>query len=105
MITPAGTRRKIVISRHARTRLEQRLPQVDKRQYNQIVNNARYSGKTLSEVSAQCANYIRSITKSNATAIRIYKDAVFVFRGKGKAHQLVTVFPLKEKYAEVSERS
>lgn len=92
------SRKRIVISKHARERLAQRLPQVNPNQYNLIVSNARYLGTTPSKLSAEVSTYINRITKSKSSILRLYKDNVFVFRGKGNGHQLVTVFPLKDKY-------
>ena len=96
MYTP---RSKIVISRHARERLAQRLPQVNPKQYNLIVSNARYLGKVPATLPVEVSTYINRITKSDSSILRVYKDNVFVFRGKGNGHQLVTVFPLKERFS------
>lgn len=90
-------RSKIVISRHARERLGQRLPHVNPKQYNLIVSNARYLGKVPANLPVEVSTYINRITKSDSSVLRLYKDNIFVFRGKGNGHQLVTVFPLKEK--------
>lgn len=94
----ADCRVKIIISNHAMRRLKQRLPELDKKQYNTYVSNARYLGITISNLPEHTAQYLLSIKKTKNTVIRIYKDNVFIFRGLGNGHQLITVFPLKERF-------
>ena len=63
-----------------------------------IVSNARYLGATASTLPKELIYYTKQIMKTKNTVIRIYKDCVFIFRGTNKAHMLITVFPLKERF-------
>lgn len=93
-----NNRRKIVLSKHAVERLTERLPDLDKNQYTMYVSNARYLGETPCKFPKETCNYLYSLKQTRNTIIRVYKGDVFVFRGIGNGHQLITVFKLKEKY-------
>ena len=93
-----NNRRRIVLSKHAVERLIERLPNLDRNQYTVYVSNARYLGKTPCKFPKMTYRYLCSLKQTKNTIIRVYKGDVFIFRGVGKGHQLVTVFKLQERY-------
>lgn len=95
-------RSKIHISKHAKRRLSERVKDVRSCDYNGFVNNARYNGMTLFDLSIKkpkIASYIRqNFTTGKSSQIRFYKGCVFLFGGNnGKAHTLVTVVNLSDE--------
>ena len=88
--------KKIEITEHARQRLMERLPEVNVNQYSQVVQYARYKGKTEYDLKKENPKFasalLRRFRKDNSTEIRVYKNCVFIFFGtKHHARRLKTV--------------
>ena len=88
--------KKIEITEHARQRLMERMPEINIKQYNQIVQCARYKGKTEYDLRKENPIFANALLKrfrrDNSTEIRVYKDHVFVFFGNNRhARTLKTV--------------
>ena len=93
---------KIRITKHARQRLQERMPEIDSSNYAQVVQAARYKGETegsLKKTNPKFAKYISQRFYGNkSTEIRVYKNHVFVFFGsKGHSRVLKTVVDIPEK--------
>lgn len=100
-------RTRVILSHHARRRLSERFPEINKKQYRQLATAARYKGLTaaqLEQSNSNIAEYISTLLKYNSSQIRVYKDIIFIFRGQStNAHVLVTVFGLKDCYKQIQE--
>ena len=93
---------KIKITKHARQRLQERMPEINSSNYAQVVQTARYKGETegsLRKTNPKFAKYISQRFYGNkSTEIRVYKNHVFVFFGsKGHSRVLKTVVDIPEK--------
>ena len=93
-------RKKISITKHAELRMMERMPDVRKKQYQQIVNTARYRGEATARLMAkypEIMQFVKSRKMSNSTVIRLYNDFVFVFKGcENNSRTLITLYPLPE---------
>lgn len=88
--------KKIEITEHARQRLMERMPEVDSSQYAQVVQCARYKGKTASQLKKENPQFAKALMKrfykDNSTEIRVYRNHVFIFFGShGHSRRLKTV--------------
>ncbi len=83
----------ITITSHAKQRLSERLPQVPKTQWEQLVYNARYKGLTDNQINGETKNWVSTtFKKDNSTQLRFYKNSVFIFSGNTHhCRTLVTV--------------
>jgi hypothetical protein len=88
--------KKIEITEHARQRLMERMPEVHSSQYTQVVQYARYKGKTEDQLKKENPAFAKALMKrfykDNSTVIRVYRNHVFVFFGSsGHSRKLKTV--------------
>lgn len=89
-------RKKIEITAHAKQRLSERMPEIQPRDYNRVVQLARYNGKTKHELYLENPAFAKAVfqrfRQNNSTEVRVYKDCVFIFCGnKGHSRTLRTV--------------
>ena len=89
-------RKKIEITNHARQRLSERMPEIQPRDYEKVVQSARYNGKTKHDLLKENPRFAQEVFKrfhkNNSTEVRVYKDHVFIFCGnKGHSRTLRTV--------------
>lgn len=94
-------RGRITITEHAKQRLRERAPQINKNNYSSFVNAARYRGYTRDYLKGRYPDVEKYINErysaNNSTEIRVYKGYVFVFCGNShKARTLRTVVNLPE---------
>jgi hypothetical protein len=88
--------KKINITVHARQRLSERMPEIAPRDYEKVVQMARYKGKTKHELYKENPQFATAVfqrfKQNNSTEVRVYKDHVFIFCGnKGHSRTLKTV--------------
>ena len=88
--------KKIEITAHARQRLSERMPDIQPRDYERMVQSARYKGKTKYDLLKDNPKFAQEVfkrfRKNNSTEVRVYKDHVFIFCGnKGHSRTLRTV--------------
>ena len=88
--------KKIEITAHARQRLSERMPEIQSRDYERVVQSARYRGKTKYDLQKENPEFAQAVfrrfSKNNSTEIRVYRDHVFIFCGnKGHSRTLRTV--------------
>ena len=88
--------KKIEITAHAKQRLLERMPEINPKDYDRVVQSARYKGKTRHDLFKENPKFAHEVFKrfhkNNSTEVRVYKDRVFVFCGnKGHSRTLRTV--------------
>ena len=88
--------KKIEITAHARQRLSERMPAINPKDYDRIVQSARYRGLTEHELFRDNPKFAKEVfkrfRKNNSTEVRFYKDHIFIFCGnKGHSRTLRTV--------------
>ena len=93
--------KKIEITAHAKQRLLERIPEIPPRDYDRVVQSARYKGKTQHELLQENPKFAREVfkrfRKNNSTEVRVYKDHVFIFCGnKGHSRTLRTVVDIPQ---------
>ena len=94
-------RKKIEITTHAKQRLLERMPEVDPRDYDRMVQSARYNGKTEHELFLENPKFAKAVFKrfrqNNSTEVRVYKNHVFIFCGnKGHSRTLRTIVDIPQ---------
>ena len=93
--------KKIEITVHAKQRLSERMPAINPRDYDRIVQLARYRGLTEYELFRNHPRFAKEVFKrfhkNNSTEIRFYKDHIFIFCGnKGHSRTLKTVVDIPQ---------
>ena len=93
--------KKIEITAHAKQRLSERMPDLNFKDYDRIVQLARYKGLTEYELSKDNPKFAREVFKrfscNKSTEIRVYKDHVFIFCGnKGHSRTLRTIVDIPQ---------
>jgi hypothetical protein len=93
--------RKIEITTHAKQRLSERMPEINPRDYERMVQSARYRGLTEHELFKESPKFAKEVFKrfhkNNSTEVRFYKDHIFIFCGnKGHSRTLRTVVDVPE---------
>ena len=94
-------RKKIEITTHAKQRLSERMPNIQPRDYERVVQSARYCGKTQNDLLKESPKFAKEVFKrfgkNKSTEIRVYKDCVFIFCGnKGHSRTLRTVINIPQ---------
>lgn len=94
-------RKKIEITTHAKQRLSERMPEIQPRDYDRVVQSARYNGKTKHELYLENPKFAKAVfqrfRQNNSTEVRIYKDHVFIFCGnKGHSRTLRTIVDIPQ---------
>lgn len=98
--------KKIDITFHAKQRLSERMPEVQPRDYDRVVQLARYNGKTEHDLMKESPKFAREVFKrfkaNNSTEVRVYKDHVFIFCGnRGHSRTLRTVVDIPQYILEL----
>lgn len=93
--------KKIEITAHAKQRLAERMPEIQPRDYERMVQAARYKGLTRYELFKENPKFAQEVfkrfRKNNSTEVRVYKDHVFIFCGnKGHSRTLRTVVDIPQ---------
>ena len=93
--------KKIEITAHARQRLLERMPEIQPRDYERVVQSARYNGKTKHDLLKENPKFAQEVfkrfRKNNSTEVRVYKNHVFIFCGnKGHSRTLRTVVDIPQ---------
>lgn len=93
--------KKIEITAHAKQRLSERMSEIQLKDYNKVVQAARYNGKTKQELLKENPAFAKAVFQrfhqNNSTEIRVYKDHVFIFCGnKGHSRTLRTVVDIPQ---------
>ena len=82
--------KKIEITAHARQRLSERMPEIQPRDYDKVVQSARYKGKTKHDLLKENPKFAQAVfkrfQKNHSTEVRVYKDHVFIFCGNKSLH-------------------
>lgn len=94
-------RKRIEITAHAKQRLAERMPEIQRHDYERVVQSARYNGKTQHDLFKENPKFAQAVFKrfgkNHSTEIRVYKDHVFIFCGnKGHSRTLRTVVDIPQ---------
>lgn len=98
--------KRIIISDHAKQRLEERVPWIESHNYKSFVRAARYNGMGEAQIYKQnpefgrwfSAHYLKNQVNKE---VKLYKDLVFVFHNPSKgrgARILKTVMDVPETW-------
>lgn len=92
----------ITVSTHSKERIIERVSGIDTvAEAKKTAKQAWASGKTIKayENFPKFFSYLRNKkNQTNSCSIRIYKDNIYIW--KGKNHTLVTAHPIPDKYME-----
>lgn len=100
--TRARKEKSIEISNHARQRLEERAPWINKNDYKGVVKAARYKGLGEFQIHKQYPEFAAWFSKHylkeiSTNEVKLYKNLVFVFvNRKGRSRLLKTVMDIPE---------
>lgn len=93
-------KRKVKLTSHAKQRMEERLPHIQKRDYEKFVQGARYKGLSVDDpkLDDKIRRFVSSHYRTNNSGqMIVYRGYIFIFCGDGHhARTLRTVNKLPE---------
>jgi hypothetical protein len=92
----------IKITKHSKERIVERDTQANNfAEAKKVAKQAYASGKTINQYQdqPQFFRYLQNKkSQANSCVIRVYRDNIYIWRGKGKS--LVTAYPIPDRFKE-----